>query len=182
MFCSFQQASHALLSLNVLLFSHSVVSNYLQTRGLQTPGSLSFTISWSLLKLMPMHWQCHPTIWFSVISSCLLSFPISGSFQMSQLFTSGGQSIGVSASASVLPMNIQDWFPLGWTGSPCSPRDSQESSPTPSSKASILQQSAFFIVQLLRPYVATGKTTALTRRTFAGKVISLLFKMLLGWS
>ena len=135
MFCSFQQASHALLSLNVLLFSHSVVSNYLQTRGLQTPGSLSFTISWSLLKLMPMHWQCHPTIWFSVISSCLLSFPISGSFQMSQLFTSGGQSIGVSASASVLPMNIQDWFPLGWTGSPCSPRDSQESSPTPPFKS-----------------------------------------------
>ena len=135
MFCSFQQASHTLLSLNVLLFSHSVVSNYLQTRGLQTPGSLSFTISWSLLKLMPMHWQCHPTIWFSVISSCLLSFPILGSFQMSQLFASGGQSIGVSASASVLPMNIQDWFPLGWTGSPCSPRDSQESSPTPPFKS-----------------------------------------------
>ena len=59
-------------------------------------------------------------------------FPASGSFQMSQLFTSGGQSIGVSASASVLPMNAQDWSPLGWkVGSPCSPRDSQESSPTP---------------------------------------------------
>ena len=62
-------------------------------------------------------------------SSCLQSFPASGSFPKSQLFTSGGQSIGVSASASVLPMNIQDWFPLGWTGwISCSPRDSQESS------------------------------------------------------
>ena len=65
----------------------------------------------------PLSWWCHPTISSSVIpfSSCLQSFPASGSFQMSQLFASGGQSIGVSASASVLPMNIQDWFPLGWT-------------------------------------------------------------------
>ena len=60
---------------------------------------------------------CHPTISSSVVpfSSCLQSFPASGSFQISQFFTSGGQSIGVSASASVLPMNIQDWFPLGWS-------------------------------------------------------------------
>ena len=66
----------------------------------------------------PLSWWCHPTISSSVIpfSSCLQSFPSSGSFQMSQFFTSGGQSIRVSASASVLPMNIQDWFPLGWTG------------------------------------------------------------------
>ena len=68
-----------------------------------------------------VHWAsqwCHPTISSSVIpfSSCPQSFPASGSFQMSQLFASGGQSIGVSASTSVLPMNIQDWFPLGWTG------------------------------------------------------------------
>ena len=61
---------------------------------------------------------CHPTISSSVIpfSSCSQSFPASGSFQMSQLFASGGQSIGVSASTSVLPMNTQDWSPLGWTG------------------------------------------------------------------
>ena len=61
---------------------------------------------------------CHPTISFSIIpfSSCLQSFPASGSFQTSQFFASGGKSIGASASASVLPMNIQDWFPLGWTG------------------------------------------------------------------
>ena len=65
----------------------------------------------------PLSWWCHPTISSSVISffSYLQSFPASGSFPMSQLFTSSGQSIGVSASASVLPMNIQDWFPLGWT-------------------------------------------------------------------
>ena len=77
----------------------------------------------------------HPTISSSVVpfSSCLQSFPASGSFQMSQLFASGGQSIGVSASASVLPMNTQDWSPLGWTG--WSPRDSQESSPTPQFKS-----------------------------------------------
>ena len=63
-------------------------------------------------------WWCHPTISSSVVpfSSRLQSFPVSGSFPMSQLFTSGGQSIGVSASASVLPMNTQDWSPLGWTG------------------------------------------------------------------
>ena len=65
----------------------------------------------------PLSRWCHPTISFSIIPfSCLQSFPASGPFQMSQFFTSGGQSIGVSASASVLPMNIQDSFPLGWTG------------------------------------------------------------------
>ena len=66
----------------------------------------------------PLSWWCHPTISSSVVpfSSRLQSFPASGSFQMSQLFASGGQSIGVSASASVLPMNTQDWSPLGWTG------------------------------------------------------------------
>ena len=66
----------------------------------------------------PLSQWCHPTISFSVVpfSSCLQSFPASGSFQMGQFFQSGGQSIGVSASISVLPLNIQNWFPLGWTG------------------------------------------------------------------
>ena len=81
---------------------------------------------------------CHPTISSSVIpfSSCLQSFPASGSFQMSQFFSSGGQSIGVSPSVSVLPMNIQNWFPLRWTGwiSLQSKRLQQESSPTPQFK------------------------------------------------
>ena len=65
----------------------------------------------------PLSWWCHPTITSSVVPfSCLQSFPASGSFPMSQFFASGSQSIGVSASASVFPMNIQDWFPLRWTG------------------------------------------------------------------
>ena len=86
----------------------------------------------------PLSQWCHPTISSSVVpfSSCFQSFPASGSFPMSQFFASGGQTIGVRASTSVLPMNIQDWFPLGWTdGSPCSPRDSQESSPPPRFKS-----------------------------------------------
>ena len=76
--------------------------------------SLSITNSWSLLKL---RW-CHPSISSSIVlfSSCPQSFPASGSFPTGQFFASGDQSIGVSASASVLPMNIQDWFPLGWAG------------------------------------------------------------------
>ena len=97
-------------------------------------ASLSFTISWSLLKLMSIDWVmpsnhlilCHP------FSSCLQSFPASGSFLVSRLFTSGGQSIGASSSASVPPMNIQDWFPLGWTGLiSLKSKGLQESSPTP---------------------------------------------------
>ena len=80
-------------------------------------ASLSITNSWSLLKFMSILLVMPPSTSSSVnpFSSHLQSFPASGSFQMSQLFTSGGQSIGVSASTSVLAMNIQDWFPLGWT-------------------------------------------------------------------
>ena len=80
----------------------------------------------------PSSWWCHPAISSSVVPfSCLQSFPASGSSPVSQFFTSGGQSIGASCSASILLMNIQDWFPLWLTGlTPCSPRDSQESSPT----------------------------------------------------
>ena len=113
-----------------LLFSHKVVSNSLRPHGLQharppcpslSPGVCSNSC--------PLSRWCHPTISSSVIpfSSCLPSFPASRSFPMSWLFTSGGQSIGASASASVLPMNIQDWFPLGLTG--LISLDSQESSP-----------------------------------------------------
>ena len=100
-------------------FSGSVVSNSLQTHGLQhsrplcpspTPGVHPNSC--------PLSRWCHPTISSSVVpfSSCPQSFPASESFQMSQLFTSGGQNIGVSASTSVLPKNTQDWSPLGWTG------------------------------------------------------------------
>ena len=100
-------------------FSHSVMSDSLRPHGLQharppCPSPTPRVYSNSC----PLSRWCHPAISSSVahFSSCPQSFPVSGSFQMSQLFTSGRQSIGVSASASVLPMNIQDWFPLGWTG------------------------------------------------------------------
>ena len=103
---------------NPVQFSHSVMSYSLQPHGLQhsklpcpskTPGAS--------LNSSPSSWWCHPTISSSVVpfSSRLQSFPASGSFQMSQFYVSGGQSIGVSAS-SVLPMNIQELFPLGWAG------------------------------------------------------------------
>ena len=116
---------------------------------------------------------CHSTISNTVtlFYSCSKSFPASGSFPMSQLFTSVGQSIGVSASASVFPMNIQDWFPLGLTGL-ISLKPKGHSRVLPqyhSSKASILQCWTFFIVQLSHPYMTTGKTRALTRLTFVGK-------------
>ena len=98
---------------------------------------------------------------------------------MSQLFTTDGQRIGTSASASVLPMNIQDWFPLGLTGliSLLSKGLSSVFSST-SLKASILWCSAFFVVQLSHPYMTTRETKALTRQTFVGKVVSLVFNML----
>ena len=100
-------------------FSHSVMSNSSQPHGPQhaRPPCPSPTLR-VYSNSSPLSQWCHPTISSSVIpfSSCPQSFPVSGSFPMSQLFTSGGQSIAVSASASVLPMNIQDWFPLGLTG------------------------------------------------------------------
>ena len=114
------------------------MSDSLQPHGLQkarlpcpspSPRASSNSCPWS-------QW-CHSSILHSVIPFfCLQSFPASGSFPVSQFFASDGLSIGVSASTSVLPMNIQDWFPLGLTGCiPCSPRDSQESSPTPQFKS-----------------------------------------------
>ena len=114
-------------------FSHSVMSHSLKPHGLQhsrppcpspTPGVYSNSCTLS-------RW-CHPTISSSVVpfSCCLQSLPASESFPMSQFFTPGGQSIGVSASASILPKNIQDWFPLGWTG-----WISLESSPMPQFKS-----------------------------------------------
>ena len=105
------------------------------TAACQAP--LSLTISQSLLKLMSIESVMPSNHLSSVIpfSSCLQSFPASGSFLMSSLFISGGQRIGASVSASVLLMNIQDQFPWGLTGLPSSPRDSQESSPAPQLKS-----------------------------------------------
>ena len=124
-------------------FSRSVVSISLQPHGLQharLPCPLPTLRACS--NSCPSSQWCHPTISSSVVPffSRLQSLPASGSFPMSQFFRSGSQSIGISASASVLPINIQNWFPLGLislrlVGSPCSPRDSQESSPTPQFKS-----------------------------------------------
>ena len=99
-------------------FSHSVMSDSLRPYGLQhaRPTSPSPTPR-AYSNSGPLRWWCHPTISSSVAPfSHLQSYPASGSFQMSQFFASDGQTIGVSASASVFPMNIQDWFPLGLTG------------------------------------------------------------------
>ena len=144
-------------------------------------ASLSITNSWSLLISCPSSQWCHLTISSSVVPfSCLQSFPESGSFVVSQFFASGGQSIGISASAPVLPMNIQDWFSLGLTGLIllAVQRIYKNFLQHHRSKASILKHSAFFIVQLSHSYMTTGKTVALTRWPFVGKVMSLLFNML----
>ena len=123
----------------LLLFSCSVMSDSVWPHGLQHARlPCPSTISQSLLKLMSIGLVMPSN---HLILCCPLSPPAFSlsqhqSFPMSRLFTSGGQSIGVSASASVLSVNIQDWYPLGWqVWSPCSPRDSQESSPTPQFKS-----------------------------------------------
>ena len=122
---------------------------------------------------------CHPTTSSSIIpfSSCPQSFPASGSCLRSQFFASGGQSIGVSASTSVLPMNIQDWFPLGWT---CWISLQSKGLSRVFSNTTV-QKHQFFGAQLSlwsSSHTHTGKTIALTRWAFVGKVISLLFKMM----
>ena len=119
----------------------------------------------------PLSQWCHPAISSSVVpfSSHLQSFPASGSFPVTQFFAWSGQSIRVSASASVLPMNIQDWFPLGWTGLIfLQPKGlSRVFSNT------TVQKDQFFSTQLSHPYMTTGKTIALTRQSFVGKVINV---------
>ena len=130
-----------------------------------SPGICSNSCPWS-------QW-CSPTISCSIIffSSCLQSFPASGSFPMSQLFASGDQIIG--ASASIIPMNSQGWFPLGLTGLiSLLSKELSRVLQHHSLKASILWRSAFFMVQLSHSYMTTGKTIALTIQTFVGKVMS----------
>ena len=163
-------------------FSHSVMSDSLQPHGLQharppcpspTPGVYPNSF--------PLNRWCLPTISSSAIPfSCLQSFPASGSFQMSQLFASGGQSIGVSASTSVLPINSQDWSPLGWTGwiSLQSKGLSTVFSNTTVQKHQFFGAQLSYSPTLTSIYMTTGKTIALTRQTFSGKAMSLLFNML----
>ena len=171
--CTFFQSS--------VQFSRSVVSDSLwpqeaqhsrPPRLLPTPGVHP--------KPCPLSRWYHPTISSSVVpfSSCPQFFPAIESFQMSQLFTSGGQSIGVSASTSLPTKNTQEGSPLGWLDLLAVQGTLKSLLQNHSSKASILQHIAFFIVQLSHPYMTTGKTTALTRWTFVDKVMSLLFNML----
>ena len=143
-----------------------------------------FPVHYQLLELAQTHVQVGDAIQprdAVPFSSCLQSFPASESFLMSQLFASDGQSTGASASASVLPINIQDWFPLELTAL-ISFKSVQGTLKSllqhHSSKASILWHSAFLMVQLSHLYTTTGKTKALTRRTFGSEVMSLLFNML----
>ena len=153
------------------------MSDSLQPHGLQharppCPSSTSRVYS----NWCPLSRWCHPTISSSVVPffSHLQSFPASGFFQMSQFFASGGQSIGVSVSASGLPMNIQDWFPLGWTN-----LIFQSKGLARVFSNTIVQKCQFFSaqldckVQLSHPYL----TITLTRWTFVGKVMSLLFNI-----
>ena len=144
-----------------------------------TPG---FPVLHYLPELVPLSQRGHPTTLSSVISfsSCPQSFSASGSFQMSQFFASGGQkywsfilSISPSKEYSGLISFRIDWFDLLAVQEIFKSLLQHQSS-----KASILWHSAFFIVQLSHPYMITGKTIALTRRTFVGKVMSLLFNVL----
>ena len=158
------------------------MSNSLLPHGLQhakppcpspTPGVYS--------KSCPSSRWCHSAISSSVIpfSSCPQSLPVSESFPMSHLFAWGGQSTGPSALASFLPKNTQGWSPLGWTGwISLQSKGLSRVFSNHSSKASILQCSSFFTVQLSHPYMTTGKIIALTRQIFAGKVMSLFLNML----
>ena len=160
------------MTASVSQFSHSVLSNSLWPHGLQharlpcpspTPGTCSDSC--------PLSWWCLPTISSYVIpfSSCLQSFAASESFTMNHFFKSGGSTVGVWGLISFR----MDWFDfLAFQGTLESLLQRH------SSKASILRHSAFFIVQLSHPYMTVGKTIALTRWTFVGKVMSLLFNML----
>ena len=241
-----------ILHISSVQFSRSVVSDSLQPHELQhTRPPCPSPTAGVHPNPCPLSQQCHPTISPSVVpfSSCPQSFPASGSFQISQLFTSGsqsfsfsispssehpglisfrmdwldllavqgtlksllqnhsskasilqhsafffiqlshpymttgktvGQNIGISASASVLPRNIQGWFPLGLTGLiSFLSRGLWRVFCWTSLKTSILWHSAFFMIQFSHPYMTTGKTIALTRWTFVGKVMSLLFNTLL---
>ena len=140
-------------------------------------AALSITDCQSLPKPIPLSRWCHPAISSSVVpfSSCPQSFPASGSFQMSQLFTSGGQSIGFQ-----LQQQFFQWtsFRMDWLDLLPVQGTLKSLLQHHSSKASILWRSAFFIVQLSHPCMTTGKTIALTRGIFVGKVMSLLLNML----
>ena len=162
-------------------FKFSSVQSLSRVRLFETPwtvahqASLSFIISQNLLKLMSIEsvMLSNHLIFCRPLLFPPSDFPSIRIFSVSQLFTLGGQSIGVSVSTSVLPMNTQDWSPLGQTG--WISLQSKGLLQHHSSKASILQRSAFFTVQLSHPYMTTGKIIALTMWTFVSKMMSLFF-------
>ena len=128
----------------------------------------------------PLSWWCHPTISPSVVPfSCPQSFPASECFPLSRLFKSDGQSIGASVSASVLPVNIQGWFPLGLIGLILLSKGfSRVFSNTITQKHQLFSnQHSLWSNSHIHPYMTSGKTIALTIRTFVVKVMSLLFNM-----
>ena len=164
----------------MLLFSHSVMSDSLRPFGLQharlscpslSPGVCSNSC--------PLSWWCYLAISSSAatISFCLQCSPASRSFPVSQLFASAGQSIGASASASVLPVNIQGWFPC-WFALFAVQGTLKSLLQHHSLKASIRWHSAFFMIQPSHLYMTNGKAIALTVWTFVSKVMFLLFNML----
>ena len=162
--------------INYKAFENSSVQSLSHVQLFVTPwtaarqASLSITNSRSLLKLISIEMLMPSNHLISVVPfSCLQSVPAS----------SGGQSTGVSASATVLPMNSQGWFPLGWTSwISLQSKGLWKVFSNTSLKASVLRCSTFLIVQLSHPYMTTGKTIALTRRTLVVKVMSLLFNRL----
>ena len=153
------------------------MSNSLQPHGLQDTSSPVHYFAESVQT--QAHWvgdAIQPSHSLSSPSPPPSIFPSIRVFPMSQFFTSGGQSSGVSASASVLPMNIQDWFPLGWTGSiSLQSKRLSESSPTPQFKSINSLALRLLYGPVSHPYMTTGKTITLTRWTFVGRVMSLLF-------
>ena len=174
--------AHSAKRMHLLQFSCSVMSDSVSPQIAACQASLSITNSTVYSNTCPLRQWCHPTISSSVVpfSSCLKPFPASESFPMSQFFASGGQSIGISASASVLPINSQDWFPLGWTGwiSLQSKGLSRVFSNT------TVQKHQFFGAQLSlesNSHIHTWlleKNITLPGQTFVGKVTSQLSNML----
>ena len=164
---------------DTLLFSCSVMSKPLWPHRWQHTRLPCPSLSPGLCSNSPLSQRCHPNISSSVVpfSSCLQPFPASGFFPMSQLFWSGGQSTGISALASVLPMNIQDWSPVGWTVWIFL---QSKGFSRVFSNTTILWCLAFFIVHLSHPYMTTGNTIALTRWTFVSCGSFSILKFVLG--
>ena len=166
----------------MLLFNFPVMSDSFQLHGLQhTRPSCPLPSPRVCSSSCPLQWWCHPAISSSdaLFFFYPWSFPASGTFPMSQLFTSVDQNTGASASASVFPVSIQGWFSLRLTGlSSLLPKGFWSLLQNHSSKASILWYSTFLVVQLSQLYLTMKKTKALTIQTFVGRAISLLFNTL----